>query len=159
MVHVGRSAREEAVSVEESDQIVGASDWDQDRVVRLSALSNSCHRVRELRRPLGEYMALPASQYSVLDARRVERINEDTFVCYVGHVQFFQFNVEPVLTLRVVVVPMGCEIHLLSCRIAGSKFVEDQNQKFSTTMKNKYARHTHGPARRHDSLTCIGGGG
>ena len=119
--------------------------WDPERVVRLTANSNSCHRVRELRRPLGEYMALPASQYSVLDARKVERQDEDTFVCYVGQVQFFQFVVEPVLTLRVVVVPMGCEINLLSCKIEGSKFVEDQNEKFSTTMKNRYgtAHHTH----------------
>jgi hypothetical protein len=34
----------------------------------------------------GEYMALPASQYSVLDARTIERISDTTFRCYVGQV-------------------------------------------------------------------------
>lgn len=30
------------------------------------------------------YMSLPASQYSVLDARRIERIDDTSFKCYVG---------------------------------------------------------------------------
>ena len=110
--------------------------WDPERVVSFSARSDSSHRLRERARPLAEYMALPASQYSVLDARRVERLDADTFVCYVGALRFFQFSVEPVLTLRVDVVEGGCEICLLSCRIQGSRFVEQQNSKFSTTMKN-----------------------
>ncbi len=29
--------------------------------------------------PAAEYMTLPASQYSVLDAKRIERIDDDTF--------------------------------------------------------------------------------
>lgn len=29
--------------------------------------------------PTAEYMALPASQYSVLDARKIERISDDMF--------------------------------------------------------------------------------
>ena len=33
-----------------------------------------------MRRP-AEYMTLPASQYSVLDAKRIERIDDDTFRC------------------------------------------------------------------------------
>jgi len=115
-----------------------ANNWDSERVVSLVATTNSSHRVEELGRPLSEYMALPASQYSVLDARKVERIDSDTFTCHVGSVNFFQFKVEPVLTLRVEVNSdgSGCEIKLLGCRITGSKFVESQNEKFSTTMDN-----------------------
>ena len=114
----------------------GGSSWDPQRVVSLNARSDSCHRLKQRQRPLSEYMALPASQYSLLDARKVERLDAETFVCYIGALKFFQFSVEPVLTLRVDVVEGGCEISLLSCRIQGSKFVEEQNSKFSTTMKN-----------------------
>ena len=113
------------------------SQWDPARVVRLTATSNASQRVLELEKSVKEYMALPASQYSVLDARKVDRTSEDTFVCYVGAVRFFQFTVEPVLELQVVVVEDGCEINLLSCRISGSAFVEAQNEKFTTTMNNR----------------------
>ena len=33
--------------------------------------------------PAAEYMSLPASQYSVLDAERIERADDYTFRCYV----------------------------------------------------------------------------
>lgn len=38
-------------------------------------------------------MTLPASQYSVLDAKRIERIDDDTFRCYVGGISFLNFKV------------------------------------------------------------------
>lgn len=38
-------------------------------------------------------MELPASQYSVLDAKRIERIDDDTFRCYVGGINFLRFKV------------------------------------------------------------------
>ena len=38
-------------------------------------------------------MSLPASQYSVLDANRIERLDADTFKCYVGNVKIFNFEV------------------------------------------------------------------
>ncbi|BBG97043.1 Protein of unknown function D, partial [Prunus dulcis] len=34
-------------------------------------------------------MSLPASQYSVLDAERIERVDENTFRCYVYRFKFF----------------------------------------------------------------------
>ena len=34
----------------------------------------------EREKPLQEYMSLPASQYSVLDARKIERVDDTTFV-------------------------------------------------------------------------------
>ncbi len=63
-------------------------------------------------------MALPASQYSVLDARKVERIDDSTFRCYVGGMQFFSFRVEPVITVSVTVEERGCTIRLLSCQVS-----------------------------------------
>lgn len=64
-----------------------------------------------------EYMGLPASQYSVLDAERIERVDDNTFRCYVYRIKFFAFEVCPVLLVRVEEQPDGCCISLLSCKV------------------------------------------
>ncbi|WIA19883.1 hypothetical protein OEZ86_013566 [Tetradesmus obliquus] len=81
-------------------------------------------------------MALPASQYSVLDARKIERIDDSTFRCFVGKLAFLGFSVEPVITVSVVVEERGCTIKLLSAKLQGSKLVEDVNSKFTAQMTN-----------------------
>lgn len=86
--------------------------------------------VRQLQRPLTEYMSLPASQYSVLDAERIERVDDKTFRCYVYRFKFFSFEVCPVLLVRVEEQPNGCCIKLLSCKLEGSPIVVAQNDKF-----------------------------
>ncbi|XP_051116621.1 uncharacterized protein LOC127241544 [Andrographis paniculata] len=93
--------------------------------------------VRQLQRPLIEYMSLPASQYSVLDAERIERVDDDTFKCYVYRFKFFTFEVCPVLLVRVEEQPNGCCIKLLSCKLEGSPIVVAQNDKFDALMENK----------------------
>lgn len=93
--------------------------------------------IDEAQRPLAEYMSLPASQYSVLDAERIERIDENTFRCYVYRLKFFSFEVCPVLLVRVDEQPDGCCIRLLSCTLEGSPLVVAQNKKFSASMVNK----------------------
>jgi hypothetical protein len=62
-------------------------------------------------------MSLPASQYSVLDAERIERVDESTFRCYVYRFRFFALEVCPVLLVRVDEEPNGCCIRLLSCKV------------------------------------------
>lgn len=62
-------------------------------------------------------MSLPASQYSVLDAERIERVDDNTFRCYVYRFKFFAFEVCPVLLVRVEEQPNGCCINLLSCKV------------------------------------------
>ena len=64
-----------------------------------------------------EYMALPASQYSVLDAERIERIDDDTFRCYVGGLRLFSLVVKPVLTVSVVVGERGPTVKLLDTQV------------------------------------------
>nr|CAN67223.1 hypothetical protein VITISV_029052 [Vitis vinifera] len=73
--------------------------------------------VKQLERPLVEYMSLPASQYSVLDAERIERVDDNTFRCYVYRFRFFAFEVCPVLMVKVEEQPNGCCIRLLSCKV------------------------------------------
>ena len=67
--------------------------------------------------PTAEYMALPASQYSVLDAQRIERLDESTFRCYVGGLRLFSLVVEPVLTVSVVVGERGPTVKLLQTEV------------------------------------------
>ena len=62
-------------------------------------------------------MQLPASQYSVLDAKKIERIDDDTFLCYVGGLNFLGFAVEPVLTVSVVVQERGPVVKLLDTQV------------------------------------------
>ncbi|TVU48384.1 hypothetical protein EJB05_08018 [Eragrostis curvula] len=98
--------------------------------------------VKQLDRPLAEYMSLPASQYSVLDAERIERVDESTFRCYVYRFRFFALEVCPVLLVRVDEEPNGCCIRLLSCKLEGSPLVEAQNDKFSASMENRVYCHS-----------------
>eukprot|EP00850_Spirogloea_muscicola_P005455 SM000025S08350 [mRNA] locus=s25:125779:126907:- [translate_table: standard] len=83
-----------------------------------------------------EYMSLPASQYSVLDAERIERVDESSFKCYAHRLKFFAFEVCPVLLVRVEERPNGCCIRLLSCTLEGSPIVVAQNRKFDASMTN-----------------------
>ncbi|KAM7262762.1 hypothetical protein ACFE04_000445 [Oxalis oulophora] len=97
---------------------------------KFSARRNHSVSVRQLQRALLEYMSLPASQYSVLDAERIERIDDNTFRCYVHRFKFFAFEVCPVLLVRVEEQSNGCSINLLSCKLEGSPIVVAQNDKF-----------------------------
>ena len=63
-------------------------------------------------------MQLPASQYSVLDAKKIERLDDDTFMCYVGGLNFFGFVVEPVLTVSVIVQERGPVVRLLDTKVS-----------------------------------------
>lgn len=109
------------------------------RVAVLSASKSAVYPIVELERPVGMYMTLPASQYSVLDAQRVERIDADTFRCYVGGINFLSFRVEPVLTLSVIVGERGPTVRLLETTLEGSKAAVEANSKFTATMTNKVA--------------------
>ncbi|XP_066392106.1 uncharacterized protein [Miscanthus floridulus] len=76
-------------------------------------------------------------RYSVLDAERIERVDDSTFQCYVYRFHFFALEVCPVLLVRVDEEPDGCCIRLLSCKLEGSPLVEAQNDKFSASMANR----------------------
>ncbi|DBA93650.1 TPA: hypothetical protein ACH3X3_013725 [Trebouxia sp. C0006] len=81
-------------------------------------------------------MRLPASQYSVLDAKKIERLDDDTFICYVGGLNFLGFVVEPVLTVSVIVQDRGPVVKLLDTKLQGSKTIMAANDRFGATMTN-----------------------
>lgn len=69
-------ARESVASTAEALQqhVVSSSLQEQPlegKIARFSASKQLVKQITEAQRPLAEYMALPASQYSVLDARKV----------------------------------------------------------------------------------------
>ncbi|XP_028061247.1 uncharacterized protein LOC114264753 [Camellia sinensis] len=84
-----------------------------------------------------EYMSLPASQYSVLDAESIERVDNSTFRCYVYNFKFFAVEVCPVLLVRVEEKPNGFCIKLFSCKLEGSPIVVAQNEKIDASMVNR----------------------
>lgn len=53
----------------------------------------------------------------MLDAERIERVDDNTFRCYVYRFKFFAFEICPVLLVRVEEQPNGCCIKLLSCKV------------------------------------------
>ena len=83
-------------------------------------------------------MALPVSQYSVLDARRIERLGENRFRCFVDGVRLFSFRVEPVVDVEVDVSPdgRGPTVRLLGARLEGSRAAVAASDAFEVTMAN-----------------------
>ncbi|KAL6645179.1 hypothetical protein ACP70R_016787 [Stipagrostis hirtigluma subsp. patula] len=132
--HRSRAVVRASSSSSLSSSAVSSSSAPKARFVASRSESTS---VQQLARPLAEYMTLPASQYSVLDAERIERVDDSTFRCYVYRFRFFALEVCPVLLVRVDEEPNGCCIRLLSCKLEGSPLVEAQNDKFSASMVNR----------------------
>lgn len=92
-------------------------------------------------------MTLPASQYSVLDAKKIERIDENTFRCHVGGLHFFSFVVEPVLTVSVMVGERGPTVKLLETKVRTYHF-----QKARELSVSIFAR-----PRAPSEFSCCGG--
>lgn len=71
---------------------------------------------------VAEYMTLPVSQYSVLDAAKIERISDETFRVQIGEVSFLGTKVIPIMTLTVKPHDTGCEVTLLECLVRVIQF-------------------------------------
>lgn len=107
-------------------------------------------------------MRLPASQYSVLDAKKIERLDDDTFICYVGGISFLGFVVEPVLTVSVIVHDRGPVVKLLDTKVLFTVCMYSTTQLyvlfFSIFRKLHTDQHSWRPSH-WASIHCIAGGG
>ncbi|XP_078155121.1 DUF1997 family protein, putative (DUF1997) [Carex rostrata] len=56
--------------------------------------------------------------------------------CTLYKIQFFNFEVTPVLDLCVTPTDHDCTVELLSCKFQGSDVIEQQNELFSASMRN-----------------------
>ena len=106
-------------------------------------------------------MALPVSQYSVLDARRIERLGENRFRCFVDGVRLFSFAVEPVVDVEVEVAPggRGPTVRLLGARLEGSRAAAAASDAFEVTMANAVRWMTSEEKREKMRGFGVGGGG
>ena len=104
-------------------------------------------------------MALPVSQYSVLDARRIERLGENRFRCFVDGVRLFSFSVEPVVDVEVEVAPggRGPTVRLLGARLEGSRAAVAASDAFEVTMANAVRWMT--SEEKREKMEGGGGGG
>ncbi|CAD7701883.1 unnamed protein product [Ostreobium quekettii] len=118
------------------------------RVAYFHAAKSGKREVEEGERQLADYMALPLSQYSVLDAKRVERLDESTFKCYVSGFRFFGFVVEPIVTVDVKTSNRGCFIRMLDCELDGSSMVKAANEAFDARMSNNVTWEQEGDQKR-----------
>lgn len=57
--------------------------------------------------------------------------------CTLPRVQLINFEVAPVLDLRVTPTDEDCVVELLSCKFEGSEVMESQNDHFSASMRNR----------------------
>ena len=80
---------------------------DDSRRIQWKAQVKSSVRVKEGsgKRTVNEYMALPASQYSVLASKQIERLSDSKFKAVLGKLNFFGTVIIPTLYVDVNVIP------------------------------------------------------
>lgn len=103
-----------------------------------SAAASATVRVKEDKRSCEDYMALPASDYSVLTAEQITRLSENQFKCVLGSLNFFGNRIQPVLYVDVNVYPQEAksEIVVVRAETTGSDIAEKLNGAFSINAKN-----------------------
>ena len=109
-----------------------------DRQVSWKAEVQSSVRVDEIKRTLEGYLALPASEYSVLSANQVVRINDSQFKFVLGNLNFFGTKICPILYVDVNVFPdlAKSEIVVTKAETVGSEIADQINGTFSIYAKN-----------------------
>jgi len=102
-----------------------------------AAVQASC-KVKESKRTVEAYMALPASEYSVLSAEQIVRLSEDQFRCDLPALNFFGTSIQPVLYVDVKVFPEDArsEITVSRAETVGSETALKVNGTFSISAVN-----------------------
>ncbi|KAK9097649.1 hypothetical protein Syun_024694 [Stephania yunnanensis] len=65
-----------------------------------------------------------------------QSLDTNTYRCTLPKLNFLNFQVAPVLDLRVTPTTQDCTIELLSCKFEGSEVLQRQNDRFSACMRN-----------------------
>uniref|UniRef100_A0A6S9EBA2 Uncharacterized protein n=1 Tax=Heterosigma akashiwo TaxID=2829 RepID=A0A6S9EBA2_HETAK len=102
------------------------------KVVTWTAEYKASQQVVEGKRSLDDYLALPPSQYSVLDEGMIQRLGENRFRTQVDPINMFGNKVIPVLEVEVDVSkdrPMST-LTVTKCEITGSEAADKANGTF-----------------------------
>jgi hypothetical protein len=107
--------------------------------VTWQASAKSTVRVKEIGRSVEEYMALPASEYSVLAGKQIERLSDTEFKCNLPSLNFFGTKIQPVLYAEVKVYPeeARAEISVTRAETQGSETADKLSGTFSISSTNK----------------------
>mmetsp|Transcript_33925 Transcript_33925/g.34559 ORF Transcript_33925/g.34559 Transcript_33925/m.34559 type:complete len:242 (+) Transcript_33925:106-831(+) len=134
----GRVYRCSEENAEVSDISEVSKDVSDIKRVRWTANSKGSALVKEGFRTAEEYMALPASEYSVLSAEQIERLNDREFRCILGTMNFFGTKITPILYVDVNVIPQEHKsiISVIRAETTGSETAIKVNGTFSISAIN-----------------------
>lgn len=102
------------------------------------AQARSSVKVKEGKRTSDAYMALPASQYSILSAEQVIRLSDTDFKIMLGTLNFFGTKIAPILYASVDVYPKEAKsiIKVIRAETVGSDMALAVNGTFSISAIN-----------------------
>lgn len=96
---------------------------------------------------ISEFLSHKSGVEAMLNKRALqsfEYIDSNMYRCTLPQIQLLNFEVAPVLTLRVNPTSEDCTVEMLSCKFEGSDLVERQNDHFSASMINRITWETVG---------------
>ncbi|KAL6965430.1 hypothetical protein U1Q18_036482 [Sarracenia purpurea var. burkii] len=89
---------------------------------------------------ISEFLSHPSGIKAILNTRALESfqfLDTNMYRCKLPRVQLLNFEVAPVLDLRVTPTDEECVVEMLSCKFEGSEVMERQNDHFSASMRNR----------------------
>jgi hypothetical protein len=132
------SGVETVLQEEKRSEVYGSDLPETDRRITWKAAVRSEAKVKESQRKVEEYMALPASEYSVLSADQIERLSDTQFKATLGKLNFFGKDFIPILYVDVDVIPEEArsEIKVNKAETTGSDMAEKISGTFDIVAKN-----------------------
>jgi len=88
---------------------------------------------------LSVFLQQPAGTQSMLNTKALQKceyLGDDVFRCFLPKLTLLNFEVAPIVDLFVAASDIDCQVEMRSCMFSGSKAVEDQNDRFSASLRN-----------------------
>lgn len=88
---------------------------------------------------ISSFFSHPSGIEAILNRRALQScqsLDSNVYRCMLPQIQFFNFEVAPVLDLRVTPTSEDCIVEMLSCKFEGSEVMKRQNEHFSAFMRN-----------------------
>ncbi|XP_028080343.1 uncharacterized protein LOC114281958 isoform X1 [Camellia sinensis] len=89
---------------------------------------------------ISEFLSHPSGIEAILNTSALQSfqfLDANLYRCTLPRVQLLNFEVAPVLDLRVTPTDEDCTVEMLSCKFVGSEVLERQNEHFSASMRNR----------------------
>ncbi|XP_010278459.1 PREDICTED: uncharacterized protein LOC104612648 isoform X3 [Nelumbo nucifera] len=89
--------------------------------------------------PISAFLNHPSGVETILNKdalQSLQSLDSNTYRCTLQKIQLLNFEVAPVLDLRVTTTNEDCIVEMLSCKFEGSEAMECQNDHFSASMVN-----------------------